>query len=129
MKKRLHIVENVSISITSDKKTKTNKLENLLCNVVDKTLKQIFKEEGTEYIFIFIRTHSSLKREEIADKPEAFSTSLKKLLSSGAPVIEKLILKNLYRKFELEFVEKKGREFSDYIKELRNELNRRHDVY
>jgi len=61
-----------------------------------------------------------LKREEIADKTEVFSAALEKLLSSAKPAIEKMILKNLYHKLELKFEEKKGYEFSDYIKELRD---------
>jgi len=59
-----------------------------------------------------------LKREGIAEKPEVFSAGLERLLGSGAPVIEKLILKNLYVRLDLRFREKKGYEFSDYIREL-----------
>jgi len=98
--------------------------DDLLINVVDETLKQVFREEGTKVIYVFIKNHSHLKREEIAEKPEVFSADLKRLLSSGAPVVEKMILKNLYSKLELKFEERKGYEFSDYIKELRKRCGR-----
>ena len=95
------------------------KLGYLLPNMIDETLEQIFKEDGGKIISSYLKNRCHLKREEIADKPEVFSSDLRRLLGSGAPVIEILILKNLYRMVGLKFVEKKGYEFSDYIKELR----------
>ena len=88
---------------------------------VDETLKQIFKKDGAKVIYEFLENHSRLKLEEAADKPEVFSDSLERLMVSAARVIEKLILKNLYRRLGLKFEEKQGYEFSDYIRELREE--------
>jgi hypothetical protein len=88
---------------------------------VDETLKQIFKEDGAKVIYEFLENHSRLKLEEVADKPEVFSDSLEKLMVSAARVIEQTILKNLYSRLGLKFEEKPGYEFSDYIRELREE--------
>jgi len=98
---------------------KTGSLDDLLLIVVDETLREVFREAGTKVIYDFLGNNSHLKREEIAEKPEAFSAGLERLMVSAAPVIENSILKNLYSKLGLEFVEKEGYEFSDYIKELR----------
>ena len=95
-------------------------LDDLLLKVVDETMKQVFREAGAKAIYSCIENNSHLKREEIAEKPEVFSAGLERLLGSGAQVIEKLILKDLYSKLELKFAEKKGCEFSDYIKELKS---------
>ena len=94
-------------------------LDDLLLKVADKMLKQVFREAGTKVIYDFLENNSHLKREEIAEKPEVFSAGLERLLGSGAQVIEKLILKNLYRRLGLKFEEKESYEFSDYVKELR----------
>ena len=115
MTKRLRMTEDMAVSLSDERK----RLDGLLSNVIEETLKQIFKEEGATYIFIFMKTSARLKQEQIAKKPEVFSVELKKILSSGAPVIEKMILKNLYSKLELKFKEKKGYGFSDYIEELK----------
>jgi len=98
------------------------KFDELLLDAVDETLKRVFREEGTTVIYGFINKHFRLKLEEIAEKPEVFSAGLERLLGSAAPVIEKLILNNLYRKLHLKFAEKKGYEFSDYIEKLRRRL-------
>jgi len=98
---------------------KTQSVDDLLPSVVDETLRQVFKEAGTKVIYSYIENKRHLKREEIAEKPEVFSAGLESLLVSAARVIEKLILKKLYRKLGLKFEKKKGYEFSDYIKELR----------
>lgn len=97
-------------------------LDILLLKVVDKTMKQVFTETGTKVVYDFLENNSRLKREEIAKKPKIFSARMKKLLGSGALVVEKIILKNLYSKLELKLEEKEGYEFSDYIKELRKRL-------
>jgi len=97
----------------------TGRLDDLLLSAVDEAVKQVFKEAGAKVIYSFIENKCHLKLEEISGKPEDFSVGLERLLGSAAPVIEKLILQNLYGKLELEFVEKEGYRFSDYIKELR----------
>ena len=94
-------------------------LDDLLLKVVDETLRQVFREAGIKVIYDFLENNSHLKREEIAEKPEVFSAGLERLMVSAAPVIEKSILKNLYRKLGLKFEEKESYGFSDYIKELR----------
>ena len=87
--------------------------------VVDETLKQIFKEEGAKAIYDFLLNHAELELEEAAAKPEVFSASSERLMVSAAGVIEHAILKNLYSRLGRKFEEKDGYGFSDYIRELR----------
>ena len=97
---------------------RTGSLDDLLLSVIDETIKYVFREFGAQIIYNSLEKDTHLKREEIAKKIDIFSAGLKKLLGSGAPVVEKMILKNLYCKLELKFEEKKDHEFSDYIKKL-----------
>ena len=99
-------------------------LDDILLKVIDDTMRQVFREEGTKVIYGFLANNSHLKREEIAEKPEVFSAGLEKLMVSAAQIIEKTVLKNLHRRVGLKFVEKEGYEFSDYIKELRKRFER-----
>ena len=95
------------------------KLDRLLTTIVDDTLQEIFKDVGAAAIYRFLEEKSQLRREEIAEKPKIFSTSLERLLGSGAPVIEKLILRKLHSALNLEFNEKAEYDFLDCIMELR----------
>jgi len=112
-----------SVSVGTKREDKicksTMRLDDLLMNTVDETLKQVFKEAGAKVIYSFIEYKCHLKREEIAEKIEDFAAGLEGLLGSGAAVIEKLILENLCSKLRLSYGEKEGYRFSDYIKELR----------
>lgn len=94
-------------------------LDDLLLGAVDETFRRVFSEEGAKVVYIFLENKYHLKHEEVAEKPEDFSAGLERLLGSAAPVIEKMILENLYSKLELKYEEKEGYRFSDYIKELR----------
>ena len=100
-------------------------LDDLLLKVLDETMKQVFRETGTKFIYNFLENNIYSKREDIAEKPEVFSAALQRLLGSGARVIEKLILKNLYSKLRLKLEEKEGYEFSDYVKELKKRFEGR----
>ncbi len=99
------------------------RLDDLLLDAVDETLRQVFREEGVKVIFHYFENKCHLKRSEIAKKPEYFCACLQRMLSSAGPMVEKMILKNLYSKLGLKFEEeKKGYKFSDYIKELREKV-------
>ena len=94
-------------------------LDNLLLDAVDETLRYVFRDEGANFILDYLENKCHLNRRRIAEELEDFSAGLDRLLTSARPVVEKLILKNLYSKLELRFEEKEGYDFSDYIKELR----------
>ena len=100
---------------------KREDLNSYFAEVVDDTLKQIFKEDGAKVIYDFLENHASCRLEEVADRPEVFSATLERLMVSAAHVIERMILKNLYRRLGLKFEKKPGYDFSDYIRELREE--------
>ena len=95
------------------------KMNDVLVQVIDNTLKQIFQQPGAKVIYDYLEKDPRLKIEEITEKPELFSDSMRKLLGSAAPVIEDLIIKNLYVQLNTEFEDKDGYEFSCYIRELR----------
>ena len=123
MSKSLSSVRKSSFSSVQKSEGRIDKLmvslDDLLLDMVDETVKQVFREPGAKAIYSYIENECHLKREEIAKKPEVFSADLKRLLGSGSQVIEQMILRNLYRRLELEFTVREGYGFSDYIKELR----------
>ena len=86
---------------------------------LNQALATIFKEEGLRVILTCLENKCHLNRRRIAEEPEDFSAGLDWLLSSARPMVEKLILENLYSKLELKFEEKEGYKFSDYVKELK----------
>ena len=100
---------------------KTGSVDDSLLNVIEVTLNHVFNELGAEFIFDFLRKEHHLTREEIAEKPEIFSAGLDRLLGSGAIVIEKLILKRLSSKLQLNYTEKADFEFPYYIQKLKQE--------
>lgn len=99
------------------------KLNKIIINVVDEELKKIFGETATLVIYGYLENNLSLKREKIPEKIELFSQGLDKFFGSGAYVLEKMILTNLYFSFGFNFKEKKGYTFVDYVTELKNSLS------
>lgn len=100
----------------------------MLCKVTNETIMDLFGDYGGKYIVDSLEGNSDLKLEEIVEQPKALSENLRKLLGSGAFVVEKLILKNLHCKLRLKFEEKKGYKFSEYIEDLTLECGLKRDL-
>jgi hypothetical protein len=72
-------------------------------------------EEPRKAIYYHLNKRFSLQKEEIPGDTDKFSQALNTIFGSGAEVIEKLIVKNLYTKLNLNFEEKASFEIDDYI--------------
>jgi len=94
--------------------------EKSLIKTIDVQLKQVFGETGTLVIYDYLQNTLSLRQEEIPKKLKVFAEGLDKFLSSGARVIEKVILDDLYSDFGEEFQFKEGYTFVDYVNALKN---------
>lgn len=96
--------------------------EQSLVKTIDIRLKQIFGETGTTVIYDYLQNTLSLRQEEIPKKLQVFAEGLDKFLSSGARVVEKVILDGLYSDFGQEFQFKEGYDFVDYVKALKTAI-------
>jgi len=122
MNEEFPIAETSSVTITppeSREDTEPKNFDQLLLDSIDEALMHLFNESAAKSIYVYMKNMCNLKREDIAKKIDVFSTSLERLLGSGALVIENLILKILSSKAQLEFVERENYGFSDYIVKLR----------
>ncbi|MCW3981711.1 MAG: hypothetical protein NWE81_01135 [Candidatus Bathyarchaeota archaeon] len=90
-----------------------------IIETIDVRLKQIFGDAGTMAIYNYLQSALSLPQEEIPEKLEIFAQGLDRFLSSGAKVVEKVILDGLYSNFGQKFEFKQGYNFADYVKELK----------
>jgi predicted HTH transcriptional regulator len=99
---------------------------NLNCN--DKTLsikRKEFKErliesiedvlDFSKVVLNFLELNSDFRKDRILDNPQIFSRELTDIFGSSSKGIEKLIIKRLYKKTHIKYVEQKGKSFSDYI--------------
>jgi len=98
------------------------KFNKLLLKVIDEELKQIFGEAATLIIYNYLENNYSLKREEIPEKIEVFTRGLEEFLSSGAQVVQKIILQKLSSCFEVQCQVKEGYSFVDYVTGIKNKL-------
>ncbi|MEM3536193.1 MAG: hypothetical protein QXF44_00290 [Candidatus Bathyarchaeia archaeon] len=102
---------------------RTSNKENKISKIIDRVLRQVFGEEATVLIYKHLEKNYSLKRDEIADKIEVFARGLEDFLSSGAYVIERKILEDIYssygllRRLELERVQEEY-DFASQVKLL-----------
>lgn len=83
-----------------------NKKDDAVSKIIEKVLTQVFGAEATRLIYKHLEHHYSLKRDEVGERIEVFAKGLEDFLKSGAYVIEKKILEDIYssygqlRKFE-----------------------------
>jgi hypothetical protein len=98
--------------------------EDKISKIVDRVLKQVFGEEATSLIYKHLEKNHSVKPNEISEKIEVFAKGLEEFLSSGAYVIEKKILEDIYstygllRRLELERMQEEF-DFVNQVKSLK----------
>jgi len=95
------------------------KFEKLLIKSVDDGLKDTFGETATAIIYKHLERKHSLKQEEIPKKLEVFTEGLEKFLSSGAAVVEGIVLKNLCSNLGIERPSEGFSNFVDYVTKLK----------
>jgi hypothetical protein len=82
----------------------------------------VFGEEATRLIYKHLEDNYSLRQDEIAEKIEVFALGLEGFLRSGAYIIERKILEDIYASYgSLHTLElEKTREDSDFISQMRS---------
>jgi len=96
--------------------------ERILMETIDESMVQVFGKTSTGVIYDFIKENHDLRKEDIPENLEIFSSCLEKMFGFGATLLEKLVLKKLYTKLGLKYKEKEGHKFLDYIKELKSQI-------
>ena len=99
-------------------------LDHVLVESMGDVLRKFLGETPAEIILKRAQSNSS-EAEDISKRAEVFSASLRKALGPGSILIEKSILKRIYREFGLEFEHKERYGFSDYVHELKRKSKSR----
>jgi hypothetical protein len=99
-----------------------DRFNKLLLKVINEEMEQIFGEVATLIIYNHLEKNYSLKREEIPEKLEIFIRGFEEFLSSGAQVVEKIILKKVYSSFGFRRKIKEGYSFIDCLTELKKSI-------
>ena len=100
------------------------KFDKILLDMVDQGIREVFGETGVQFIYNYLERSASLRRDDIPEKLEIFVEGLGEMLGSGAMVVEKFVLKNLYSCLGVNYQEKEGYRFSDYVREIEIKLSR-----
>ena len=83
-------------------------------------------ENPRKAIYFHLGKSFQLQRESIPKETDEFSQALNTIFGPGAEIIEKYILKELYQRLELNFEEKKGCTFADYVREAKKLVGKIH---
>lgn len=92
----------------------------LVLECIDEKMKEIFGELGAQLILDYLNHEGWLRRQEIAENLEAFTRGLRKVLGSGAVVVEQEVLKILYSKLGQQCRIAEENNFTDCVTELKN---------
>jgi hypothetical protein len=76
-------------------------------------------ESGREVIYFRLKQSYALKKEDVPNNPEIFVSCLREIFGSGAEVIERTIIRSLYKKLGIESKAKKGFGFMEYLNEAK----------
>lgn len=80
---------------------KNNSEQDKISRIIDRVLTQVFGEQATHLIYKYLESNYSLKRNEVSAKIDVFTEGLEEFLRSGAYVIERKILDDIYSTYGL----------------------------
>ena len=81
-------------------------------------------ENPRRAIYFHLKKSFQLQRKSIPKETDEFSQALNIIFGPGAEIIEQYILKELYQRLELDFEEKEGCTFADYVREAKKLVGR-----
>jgi hypothetical protein len=102
--------------------TPQDRKDEKISRVIDRVLKQVFGEEATLLIYRHLEQNHALKHSDIAERIDVFAEGLEEFLRSGAYVVERKILEDIYsscgllRRLELE----RSQDECDFVGQIRS---------
>jgi len=105
--------------------TVAHEFNELLTKAVEEAMSEVLGAKAASSIFYYLETYHSLKREELPDNLSIFFSVLEKMFGTGGRTIGRAVVRKLYVKLALEFVEKPDKELTDYIAEAMKQLAKR----
>ncbi len=90
-----------------------------LVRITEKVLKQVFGEDATTSICKYLDKNYYLKLEDIPSRLDTFSEALESYLSSGATVIETIILENICSNSGAKLKRMEEKTFLERVSELK----------
>lgn len=92
----------------------------LFLRTLNEVLTDVFNEKSVDDIFSTMESVYQLRIEDIPDNAHLLSKTLERIIGTGHIIIEDLLVENLYLKNGLDYENKKGYSFTNYIEELKN---------
>ena len=99
--------------------TLAQSFDDLLLDTIDNVFLQVFGDKIANNILFTLGKRSGLAREEIPWNIEKFRASLRELLGSGARVLERLVIKRLCSKLNMEYYETVPLNFAGNVGKLK----------
>lgn len=97
----------------------------MLIKTVEEAISEVLGAKAASSIFYYLETYHSVRREELPNNLSTFFSVLEKVFGAGGRTIGRAVVRKLYVKLALEFVEKPDKELTDYIAEAMKQLAKR----
>ena len=95
----------------------------LFLGTLEKSLQILVDDSATSSFLTHLENNRGIRRDELSHNPELVSDELRIVFGLGAAKIEELFLLLLYPRLGLSYVKKERCEFSDYIRDSRQQGN------
>ena len=93
-----------------------------LAQSVDETIAGILGQTVSDAFINHVQAYLGLKAEEIPDRPEALFKALRYSFGVGGDRVGKYIVRKLYQKAGIEFLENDGHTLAEYVETLKTKL-------
>jgi hypothetical protein len=106
------------------KRAEVHQLDNVLVESIEETLTGLLGIKAREAIYDHLERNHLIARSEIPSHLDDFFRLLEETFGRGSRTIGRAIVRHLFAKFGWEFVEMPSYELSDYLKAVKERLER-----
>lgn len=93
--------------------------QRLLSESLDDALKDLFGEESKQMIYTWLKSEYRIASEEMPERLGDFDLALTRMFGRSSRAIRRVIVKRLYSRMRIEFVERTNCGLLDYVADAR----------
>jgi hypothetical protein len=90
------------------RRLEADEFRRLLLDSVDDSIRGVLGEQPLQALYYSLGKNDRISRDDIPERLEDFENALTRLLGAGAPVITRMIARNLYARLEIPYRKEEG---------------------
>lgn len=115
--------------MSAETATRDRSINRTLIESAKEAISDVLGEKAARVLFVYLENHRNVTLDETPYNLEALFSTLEEIFGDNGKAIARFIIRKLYVKLALQFIEQPDHGYLEYIEDALQELNRRQDNF